>query len=203
MSSISNLSSTYLQSILSSALQGTGLNNGTGNSLSSTGVSSTGLPTDNQQLSPFAQLMSTLQQLQQSDPAKYQQVTQQIATNLQSAAQTAQSEGNTTAANQLSQLSADFTSASKSGQLPNMQDLAQAVGGHHHHHHSHAASSDADGDSSSSSSSSSTSSSSNASQSLSQLLAALQPSGTQNAALNPMSIIVNTLSSAGITSSNS
>ena len=72
--------------------------------------------------------MSTLQQLQQSDPTKYQQVTQQIATNLQSAAQTAQAEGNTTAANQLNQLATDFTNASQSGQLPNVQDLAQAIG---------------------------------------------------------------------------
>ncbi len=81
--------------------------------------------------------MNTLQQLQQSNPTNYQQVTQQIATNLQAAAQTAQSEGNTTAANQLNQLATDFTNASTSGQLPNIQDLAQAMGGHHHHHHHH------------------------------------------------------------------
>jgi hypothetical protein len=69
-------------------------------------------------------MMSTLQQLQQSDPAKYQQVTKQIATNLTSAAQTAEAGGNTTAANQLNQLAADFTNASQSGQLPNVRDLA-------------------------------------------------------------------------------
>ena len=198
MSSISNISSTYLQSILSAALQGNGSTpNTNGNSLSSASLSSLGLQTDNQRLSPFAQLMSTLQQLQQSDPTKYQQVTQQIATNLQSAAQTAQADGNSTAANQLNQLSADFTSASKSGQLPNVQDLAQAVGGHHHHHHSHPAPADAD------SSSSSASSSGNANQSLNQFLSALQPNGTQNDALNPMTIILNTLSNAGIGGSNS
>jgi hypothetical protein len=55
------------------------------------------------QLSPFAQILSSLQQLQQSNPSPYQQVTQQIATNLQKA-KTAQSEGDTTAANQLKQL---------------------------------------------------------------------------------------------------
>jgi hypothetical protein len=73
---------------------------------------------DSTQLSPFAQLVSALQQLQQSDPTKYAQVTQQIATNLQSAAQTAQSQGNSTAANQLTQLASDFSNASQSGQIP-------------------------------------------------------------------------------------
>ena len=118
----------------------------TSNSLNGINASSpVAQPPDNSRLSPFAQLMSTLQKLQQSDPAKYQQVTQQIATNLQSAAQTAQTAGNTTAATQLNQLATDFTNASKSGQLPNIQDLAQAVGGHHrHHHHAHAASADSD-----------------------------------------------------------
>jgi hypothetical protein len=75
-------------------------------------------------------------------------VTQQVATNLQSAAQTAQSQGNSNAASQLIQLSADFSNASQTGQLPNLQDVAQAVGGgaggsgggHHHHHHAQAAS---------------------------------------------------------------
>jgi G3E family GTPase len=122
--------------------------------------------------------MNTLQQLQQSDPTKYQQVTQQIATNLQAAAQIAQSEGNTTAANQLNQLATDFTNASTSGQLPNIQDMAQAMGGHHHHHHHH---------SGGSSSSSSTAD---------QLLAAFQTSASQNDSLDATSIILNTLSSS-------
>jgi ribosomal protein L22 len=199
VSSISNISSSYLQSILSNALQGTGLTTDpTGNSLGGIGTSSVALQPDGQQLSPFAQMMSTLQQLQHSDPTKYSQVTQQIATNLQSAAQTAQSDGNTSAANQLNQLAADFSNASKSGQLPNIQDLAQAVGGHHHHHHGHHASADAD-----SNSSSSNSSSSSTNQTLSQFLSALQANGTQNDALNPATIIVNTLSNAGISVSNS
>jgi len=142
------------------------------NSLNTIGTSLVA-QTDNQLLSPFAQIMSALQQLQQSDPAQYQQVTQQIATNLQTAAQSAQASGNSTAANQLKQLSADFTSASKSDQLPNVQDLAQAiVGGHHHHHHAHAASADPDGDSSANGSS--ISSSSSTSQTLSQFLSAFQ-----------------------------
>lgn len=155
-------------------------------------------PTDNQQLSPFAQLTNTLQQLQQSDPTKYQQITQQIATNLQNAAQTATANGNSSAASQLNQLATDFKNASQSGNSPNIQDLAQAVGGHHHHH-SHAAATDSDGDSGGSSSSSSTT----ANQGLSQLLATLQATAPQNDAENPMSIILNTLSGTGISGSTS
>jgi hypothetical protein len=193
MGSISGLSSNYLQSILGTALQGTGLTNKTsGHNVS--GTSSTSLQPDNSQLSPFAQLLSTLQQLQQSDPGKYQQVTQQIATNLQGAAQTAQANGNSTAANQLNQLATDFTNASKSGQMPNVQDLAQAIGGHHHHHHAHPASDPG--------SSSSDSSSNGASQTLSQLLSALQANSPQSESQNPMKIILDTLSSAGITGAN-
>jgi len=198
MGTINNLSSNYLQSILNNAVQNSGLNS---NSASAVGASPAALPTDNQQLSPFAQLVSKLQQLQQSDPTKYQQVTQQIATNLQSAAQTAQADGNTTASSQLNQLSTDFSNASTSGQLPNLQDLAQATTGHHHHggghHHAHAAKSDPD------SSSTDPTNISSLSQTLGQLLSGLQTDGTANSSLDPMAIILNTLSSAGLSSSSS
>ena len=128
----------YLQSLLATALQGTSLaTNSKGNNLNGVTTSSSDLQPDSSQLSPFARLLSALQQLQQSDPGKYQQVTQQIATNLQNAAQTAESQGNTSVANQLNQLATDFTNASQSGQLPNIQDLAQALQGHSHHHHFH------------------------------------------------------------------
>ncbi len=189
MGTIAGLAGGYLQSLLGTVLQGVGsTTKTTGNTQNVTGTSSLALPADTTQLSPFAQLMSTLQQLQQSDPTKYQQVTQQIATNLQSAAQTAQSQGNTTAANQLNQLSTDFTSASKTGQLPNIQDLAQAASsGHHHHHHFHSSSTNAD------------SSSSSSTNPLSQLLSAFQTNATESNSLNSMSIIQNTLSNAGIT----
>jgi len=176
---ISNVNN-YLQSVLSTTLQGAGLT-------TRTNASSLQLPSDNSQFSPLVQAMSTLQQLQQSDPTKYQQVTHQIATSLQAAAQTAQSSGNTTAATQLNQLATDFTSASQSGQLPNIQDMAQAMGGHHHHHHY-------SGGSGSSSSSNST---------VDQLLAAFQTGTTQNNSLDPTSIILKTLSNSGISASNS
>ena len=196
---LNTLSSSYLQSIIGSALQGAGSTNQTSTSSSAVSSSSPVQSSDNSRLSPFAQLLNTLQQLQQTDPTKYQQVTGQIATNLQSAAQTAQSEGNTTASNQLNQLATDFTNASKSGQLPNVQDLAQAVGGHHHHHHSHAAPADPDSSSTTGATSTSSTSSTSPSQTLSQLLSAFQSSSTQTGTTDPMSIILSTLSSAGIT----
>ncbi len=86
MGSINNLSSSYLQSAFSTALQGTALTAGT----STSGVSSL---SDEGQLSPVAQVIGTLQQLQQSNPAEFHQVIQQIAANLESAAQTAQNDG--------------------------------------------------------------------------------------------------------------
>jgi hypothetical protein len=204
--SINPLSSGYLQSILTSAVQGAG----SATNKTSTGTSSINAPPssgrDTTQLSPFAQVLSELQQLQQSDPTKYQQVTQQVATNLQGAAQTAQANGNTTAATQLNQLATDFTNASQSGQLPSIQDLAKAIGGGHHHHHAHSASADSDGGSgsntSSSANTSSTSASSRASQALDQLLAAYQANIGQTDPLNPTAIIFNTLSNAGIGGSN-
>jgi hypothetical protein len=96
-------------------------------------------------LSRFAQMLSSLQQLQQSDPAKYQQVTSQIATNLQTAAKAATADGNTSKAAELNQLANDFTNASQNNTLPNIQDLAQAAHGAHSHHHHHAHAAPADG----------------------------------------------------------
>jgi hypothetical protein len=117
-------------------------------------------------------VLSLLQQLQQSNPSQYQQVTQQIATNLQSAAQTAQQNGNASASNQLNQLATDFTNASKSGQLPNISDLAQAIAGHHHRQHSHTHS------------------------------AASNSNNSSSQTQNPMAIIDSILAGAGISNSN-
>ena len=207
ISPINNLSSSYIQSVLNSVLQGIGSKSKTtGSNVTGTGQSSWQSQSDNGQLSPFAQLLNTLQQLQQSNPTQYQQLTQQISTNLQSAAQTAQTQGNTAAANQLNQLATDFTNASQNNQLPNIQDLAQAMGSHHHHHHFHSGSSSGSSTTSSSTTNSpsaaSTSLLSGTSQSMDQILAAFQANGAQNASLNPMDIILNTLSSSGISATN-
>jgi hypothetical protein len=189
-SPIHSLTNGYVQSVLNSVLQKAGLTiDQTNNSLASVSATTTQAQ-DNNNLSPFAQVMSELQQLQQSNPTQYQQVTQQIATNLTTAAQTATTAGNTTAASQLTQLATDFTNASTSGQLPSISDLAKALSGHHHHHHG--------GHCAPQSDSTSSTSSTNPSQTLAQLLAAFQSSATQDSALDPMSIILNTLSSAGI-----
>ena len=77
---ITNLTSSYLQSIFGSALQTAGLSSGT--KTASTGQTLVVQQSDGSQLSPSAQILSSLQQLQQSNPSQYQQVTQQIATDL-------------------------------------------------------------------------------------------------------------------------
>jgi hypothetical protein len=173
LGSINSLTNnSYVQSVFRSAVLDSGLT--TTNTTSSAAQGQ-----DKSRLSPFAQMMSTLQQLRRSDPAKYQQVTQQIASNLQDAAQTAQANGDS--ADRLNQLAGDFSSASKSGDLPNMPDMAKALGGHHHghgHHHVAAANSDA----------------SSANQTLSQVLAAYENNTSANGALDPMSIVSDTIS---------
>jgi hypothetical protein len=131
MGSISSANS-YLQPLIT--LQNTGLTN---TSSVRVAESSLGLKTDSPEISPLAQMMTTLQRLQQTDLAKYKEVTGQIATNLQKAAQSAQSDGNTTAAAALNQLASDFQDASQTGQMPNLKNLATAHTGHHGHHHAH------------------------------------------------------------------
>lgn len=192
---IASLAGGYLQSILSPALRSAGL---TSTSSSSTSGASASQP-DKGQLSPFAQVLNSLQQLQQSNPSQYAQVTQQIASNLQSAAQTAQANGNTTAASALNTLATDFTSASQSGQLPNVEDMAKAMGGVRHHHHAHAASGDAEaGTTSNGNVNPGGSAANSASQMMSQLLASFQTNAAQNVSTDPASIIMNTLSNAGV-----
>jgi|HubBroStandDraft_6_1064221.scaffolds.fasta_scaffold211729_1 hypothetical protein len=189
--SINSLASSYVQSAIGAALK-------TNTNTTSVSGSSAQAQSDNGQLSPFAQMMNTLQQLQQTNPTEYVQVTSQIAASLQTAAKTATAEGNSPAATQLNQLATDFTNASKSGQPLPVQSVAKAIGGGRGHHHHHG------GSSSSSSSVTSptdpTSTSSTASP-LSQFLASLDSTSSQNQALNPISIIANTMSNAGITSS--
>jgi len=178
MGSISSLSSSSLQAILSVLQKST---------TNSSSAASSASQLDSSQISPLAKLLSELQTLQQSDPSQYQQVTQQIATNLQSAAKTDTADGNTSGANQLEQLATDFTNASSSDQLPNIQDLAQAIGGgHHHHHHAEAESSNSE----------------SASDTTSQLQSAYQSGNGQSSSTDPLAIILNTLNSAGITTGN-
>lgn len=182
-SSISNLNA-YLPPVYFTAVRATGTPGNNENGVSTPTVQ---VQPDSTQLSPLAQLLSQLQQLQLTDPTRYEQLTGQIARNLQSAALAAQSGSDTTAA-QLSQLATDFSHAPQTGQLPDIQNLGQAVGGA----------------SNTSDSSSSTSSTSSLDTSLlvNQYLAGAQASGSQSDSQNPLGIILNTLSSAGISPSN-
>jgi hypothetical protein len=148
----------------------------------------------------FTKTLTTLQQLQQSDPDKYQKVMSQIATNLQNAAKTAATGGDTTRAAELTQLANDFTSASQNNTLPNIQDLAQAVGGArgHHHHHGHVHGSPAGA---SNTASSDTDSSSTSADELSSAISAFlvnSISPAQSGATNPLTIISDTLTNAGV-----
>jgi hypothetical protein len=177
---INNLSNpyNYLESTLNAAVQNT-QQTGATNDSASVGATT---QSDNGELSPLAQVLSQLQQLQQSNPTEYAQITGQISTNLKNAAGTAENDGNTQAASQLNQLATDFSNASSSGQLPNIQDLAQALGAGHHGHHHHGSDSD--------------SSSASSTQAVSQLFTPFEPNGGQNNSLNPSSIILNTLADA-------
>jgi hypothetical protein len=204
VNSLSSIASPYIQSLISNAVSSA--TNSSSTTSSSISQSSLTQPQDANQLSPFAQILSTLQQLQQSNPTEYQQVTSQIATNLQSAAKTATADGDTSQANELNQLATDFQNASQNNTLPNVQDLAQALSGHGHHHHGHHMSSSSDSsststDPTSSAGTSTSTSSSSSSDPLSQLLSAFfanQTSASQNTSLDPLTIINNTLSSANL-----
>jgi hypothetical protein len=204
-SSVSNLSSFYLQPALASALQSTPAAAKT-TSTSSVDSSSSDLS----RLSPFAQVVSTLQELQQTNPAKYADVTKQIAASLESAAQTAQSQGNSASASQFTELAGDFTKASQSGQLPDFTDLAQSIGGggRHPHHQDSVEGRNVTAGSLGSSGSSITSSTNPtgnaASQILGQLVSLFQSSGSQTAPSappEPLAIILQTLADAGLNDS--
>jgi len=147
---------------------------------------------DSIQISPLGQLISTLQQLQMTDPAKYAQVTQQIATNLQAAAQTAQTQGNSSEAKQLTALAADFNSASKGGKVSTLvQDLTPAAGLGHHRHGSGVASTAGSG-------TDSTSTADTASNQLLSLLETNETQTTESANSIAAATILNTLNASGI-----
>lgn len=89
-------------------------------------ASSVQQPADVLGLSPAAQFLNQLQQLQTQNPPEFQAVLSQITGQLQQAASTASSNGNTAQANQLTQLASTFQSAASSGALPTAQQLQQA-----------------------------------------------------------------------------
>ena len=91
-------------------------------------------------VSQMASLMSQLQQLSQSDPSAFKQVTAEISQKLKTEAGQATGDRATF----LSQLADKFQQASQSGSMSGFQPPQgaqgpQAAGGHHHHHKAQAA----------------------------------------------------------------
>jgi len=188
------LASNYIESLFT---------NGGGSSSSAAqataaGATSAASSQDASTLSPFAQVLSSLQQLAQANPSHYQQVTQQISANLQSAAQTATTNGDSSLAGELTKLSGDFSTASSSGQLPNIQDLAQAIGGGSHHFHHHQAEAPAGDATTNSGSAGTTTASSGSVNSLFQALSSSSSNALAISSLSPLNVIDSTLTAAGI-----
>ena len=90
-------------------------------------------PASSTTVSKPGELLAKLSQLQQQDPAKFKQVTEQISDDLKTAASTASGPQ----AQFLTKLSADFAQASSSGNLDSLKP--PPGGGEHsgavHHHH--------------------------------------------------------------------
>ena len=86
--------------------------------------------TSSSQVSPWAQLLSRLQQLQQTDPSKLSSVLTDISNKLTTDAQaTGGVEGQA-----LSNLASKFQQAAQTGDLSSLQPTQHRHGGHHHHH---------------------------------------------------------------------
>jgi hypothetical protein len=173
--------------------------NTVGNDLAGSDTDTVEFKPDISQLSPFVEFHA-LHQLLQTDPARYQQVTQQIATNLRSGAEVLQGNGDTTSANRLNQLAADFGLASRLGEFPSIEGLSQAVAGEHGDDLI-SQSTSAEGNSTSSESPSD--SKNNVNWLSTQYLATVPEDGTQGDSQTLQGIILSTLSSAGINISNS
>lgn len=67
--------------------------------------------TDNTDLSQFAELMSGLQLLAQTDPGQFQEILAEIGASISNAAEDASGSGSASAAGMVAQLESDFTDA--------------------------------------------------------------------------------------------
>ena len=83
---------------------------------------------DSPQVSGPAQILSKLQDLAQSDPARFKQVTAGLANNFRKLAVQAHAAGSSSQADRLNQLAHGLQTASETGQAPNF--------GHHLNAHS-------------------------------------------------------------------
>jgi hypothetical protein len=104
------------------------LNSGATSSSSATPATSS-TPAATTQLSPVGSLLNQLQQVLQSNPAKFAKVTAAISTKLQKAAVQVQANGDAGLANKLNALAQTFQTASQTGQMPSLSSLQAAVTG--------------------------------------------------------------------------
>lgn len=86
---------------------------------------------DSPQVSGPAQILSKLQDLAQSDPAKFKQVTAGLAHNFRKLAVQAHGAGNSSQADRLNQLAKGLQTASETGQAPNFRHHLNAHAGVH------------------------------------------------------------------------
>lgn len=114
---VDGLSSAYLLELRGNAIESAGVSATSSATSAHDGGSSP--ETDSSELSPLAKLASVLEHLQQQDPDAYRRITAQIASNLQTASPGSE---------QLSRIAADFVRASETGELPNLENLAEAAG---------------------------------------------------------------------------
>jgi len=94
-----------------------------------------GTPVDKPVLSPIARLQNMLLQIQGNRAERFAQITSQISDKLKTAATNAQTNGNTKAAEELTELSNAFQTASQTGQPPSLYALThpvQALAAYHH-----------------------------------------------------------------------
>jgi len=123
MSSVSSLSASGIYSLLYPQ------DNSNANGSTSTTSSN---PIDTVNISGPGQLLSELQQLQQTDPSKLRQVADDIAQQLQTAAQ---QQGQTGFGQFLTNLANKFENVADTGDASQLQSGQQVHGHGHHHHH--------------------------------------------------------------------
>jgi hypothetical protein len=77
--------------------------------------------TSSARISKLGDYMKQLQELQQSDPEKFKEVTAQIAQKLEDAAKTASTDGDTRKSEALTELAGKFKTASQDGTMPDLK----------------------------------------------------------------------------------
>jgi hypothetical protein len=109
ISSISNSSQTYSVGNLSSVTS------------SSKTSSTNGAAKDSSATSELATLMKQLESLEKTDPAKFKEISAEVANKLEEAAKTAADNGDSQNAGALNDMAAKFTTASETGKMPDLR----------------------------------------------------------------------------------